>query len=189
MSESSTSDTTRKEESGTSSAAPEGNILQHIKLLEKTKTQLELEKAQLEEQLKQADARAHRMSAKTRETMQAAMDTLMKKWMDAVETKDETVKADFKTGLDKLINHSAEENGVWQMMVAASSLHQRQEHNLEKLRLENNELRTKVDDLYGSSSSRVVGEKYRQPEQADRSHVAPPTIDIWADFAKDLKGF
>ena len=180
------SDAVRKEEG---SAVPEGNILQHIKLLEKNKTQLELEKAQLEEQLRQADARAQRMSAKTRESMQAALDTLMKKWMDAVETKDETVKADFKTGLDKLINHSTEENGVWQMMVAASSLHQQQEHNLEKLRLENNELRTKVDDLYGSSSSRVVGEKYRQPEQADRSHVAPPTIDIWADFAKDLKGF
>ena len=189
MSESGTTDTGRKEEGGTGGSVPEGNILQHIKLLEKNKTQLELEKAQLEEQLRAADARAQRMSAKTRETMQAAMDTLMKKWMDAVETKDDSVKADFKTGLDKLINHSAEENGVWQMMVAASSLHQQQEHNLEKLRTENTELRTKVDDLYGSSSSRVVGEKYRQPEQADRSHVAAPTIDIWADFAKDLKGF
>lgn len=186
MSESGTVDAVKKEEGG---AVPEGNILQHIKLLEKNKTQLELEKAQLEEQLKQADARAQRMSAKTRESMQAAMDTLMKKWMDAVETKDETVKSDFKTGLDKLINHSAEENGVWQMMVAASSLHQQQEHNLEKLKIENMELRTKVDDLYGSSSSRVVGEKHRMPEQADRSHVEPPRTNIWEEFAKDLKGF
>ena len=60
------------------------------------------------------------------------------------------MKEDFKTGLNKLINHSAEENGVWQMMVAASSLHQQQEHNLEKLRGENTEFRTKVDDLYGT---------------------------------------
>ena len=60
------------------------------------------------------------------------------------------MKEDFKTGLNKLINHSAEENGVWQMMVAASSLHHQQEHNLEKLWGENTELRTKVDDLYGS---------------------------------------
>jgi len=180
------SDAVRKEEG---SAVPEGNILQHIKLLEKNKTQLELEKAQLEEQLRQADARAQRMSAKTRESMQAAMDTLMKKWMDAVDTKDEVVKEDFKSGLDKLINHSAEENGVWRMMLAASSLHDRQEHNLEKLRIENNELRTKVDDLYGSSVSRVVGEKHRQPEQADRSSVQAPTINIWDEFAKDLKGF
>jgi hypothetical protein len=128
------------------------------------------------------------MSVKTREGMQAAMDTLMKKWMDAVETKYEVVKDEFKCGLDKFINHSAEENDVWRMMLVASSLHDKQEHNLEKLRIENNELRTKVDDLYGSSVSRVVGEKHRLPEQADRSSVQVPTLNIWDEFANDLKG-
>jgi vacuolar-type H+-ATPase subunit H len=186
MSDTGTSEHGKKEETG---LRPEGNILQHIKMLETTKAQLEQAKAELEQKLKDADARAERLSVKTREGMQAAMDTLMKKWMDAVETKDDKVKTDFKCGLDKLINNSAEENGVWRMMLAASSLHERQEHNLEKLRLENNELKTKVDDLYGSSASRVVGEKHRQPEQADRSHVEPPSGNIWDDFAKDLKGY
>ena len=46
--------------------------------------QLEHVKAQLEECVKDVDARAERLSVKTREGMQAAMDTLMKKWMDAV---------------------------------------------------------------------------------------------------------
>jgi len=184
MSDNGVADTGKKDEVG---SAPDGNILQHIKALEQSKAQLELSKAQLEQKLKEADARADRMSVKTREGMQAAMDTLMKKWMDAVETKDEVVKDEFKCGLDKLINHSAEENGVWRMMLAASSLHDKQEHNLEKLRIENNELRTKVDDLYGSSVSRVVGEKHRQPEQADRSSVQAPTLNIWDEFANDLK--
>jgi hypothetical protein len=179
-------ETAKKEEGA---PAPEGaNILQHIRMLEQSKAALEQNKAQLEEQLKQADARAERLSVKTREGMQAAMDTLMKKWMDAVETKDETVKADFKGGLDKLINKSQEENGVWRMMLAASSLHEKQEHNLEKLRLENNELKSKVDDLYGSSASRVVGEKHRQPEQSDRSSVQAPAGNIWDEFAKDIRG-
>lgn len=192
MAEPGSVDSTKKDETvsaSSGSSAPDGNILQHIKQLEQSKAQLEQSKQQLEQKLKEADARADRMSVKTREGMQAAMDTLMKKWMDAVETKDEVVKEDFKSGLDKLINHSAEENGVWRMMLAASSLHDRQEHNLEKLRIENNELRTKVDDLYGSSVSRVVGEKHRQPDQADRSSVQPPTVNIWEEFAKDLKGF
>jgi hypothetical protein len=175
----------KKEETG---AAPEGNILQHIRMLEQSKAALEQTTTQLQEQLKQADARAERLSVKTREGMQAAMDTLMKKWMDAVETKDEGVKADFKGGLDKLINKSQEENGVWRMMLAASSLHERQEHNLEKLRLENNELKTKVDDLYGSSSARVVGEKHKQSEQSDRSSVQGSAGNIWDDFAKDIRG-
>ncbi len=127
---------------------------------------------------------------KTREGMQAAMDTLMKKWMDSVETKDEGVKTDFKGGLDKLINKSQEENGVWRMMLDASSMHERQEHNLEKLRLENNELKTKVDDLYGSSAARVVGEKHRQSEQADRRRVRAPQASagtMWDEFAKDIR--
>jgi len=178
-------DTSKKDEGH----APEGNILQHIKMLEQSKAQLEQTKAQLEQRLKDADARAERLSVKTREGMQAAMDTLMKKWMDAVETKDETVKEEFKGGLDKLINKSAEENGVWRMMLAASSLHERQEHDLSKLRLENNELKSKVDDLYGSSASRTVGEKHRQQEQGDRSCVEAPAGNMWEEFAKDLKGF
>lgn len=186
MTESTSTDTGAKNETG---GVPDGNILQHIKTLEASKAELQNEKAALEQQLRQADARADRLSVKTREGMQAAMDTLMKKWMDAVETKDETVKEEFKGGLDKLINKSAEENGVWRMMLAASSLHDRQEHNLEKLRLENNELKTKVDDLYGSSSSRVVGGKHRMEEQGDRSSVQAPTLNIWDEFAKDLKGF
>jgi hypothetical protein len=45
-----------------------------------------------------------------------------------------------------------------------------------------------VDDLYGSSVSRVVGEKHRLPDQADRSSVQAPTLNIWDEFANDLKG-
>ena len=181
MSDHASSESNKKPEG--QGAADITNVLQHIKSLEDAKIELE-------NRLRQSEQRAERMSVKTRESMQAAMDTLMKKWMDAVDTKDEAVKAQFKTGLDKLINNSAEENGVWQMMVAASSLHERQEHNLEKLRMENNELRTKVDTLYGSTESRVVGEKHRQKEQMDRSDVQPDAkTDIWGDFASSLHSF
>ena len=100
------------------------NVLTHIKNLEQ-------QKQELEKRLLETEERAARMSQKTKAAMQSAMDTLMKKWMDAVETKDDVVKQQFKTGLDTLINKSADENGVWQMMVAASALHERQEHNLE----------------------------------------------------------
>ena len=180
MSDTATSEANKKPDAPTGDIT---NVLQHIKALEDSKNELE-------GRLRQAEQRAERMSVKTREGMQAAMDTLMKKWMDAVETKDEAVKTQFKTGLDKLINNSAEENGVWQMMVAASSLHERQEHNLEKLRIENNELRTKVDTMYGSTESRVVGEKHRQKEQLDRHDVRSDAKDnIWEDFASSLHGF
>ena len=60
------------------------NVLTHIKNLEQ-------QKQELERKLHETEERAARMSQKTKAVMQSAMDTLMKKWMDAVETKDDTV--------------------------------------------------------------------------------------------------
>jgi hypothetical protein len=155
------------------------NVLAHIKSLEQAKSDLELK-------LKETEQRAERMSVKTRESMQSAMDTLMKKWMDAVDTKDEVVKTQFKTGLDKLVTTSAEENGVWQMMVAASALHDRQEHNLEKLRVENNELRSKVDTMFTSPESRVVGHKSKAADDLSRAGAAD-VGDCWAQFERAIQ--
>ena len=123
--------------------------------------------------------------------MQSALDTLMKKWMDAVETKDDKCKEEFKKGMDTLVKNSAEENGVWQMMVAASSLHERQAHDLDSLRIENNELKLKIDGQFASSSSRtedLLG-KRKAEEQGDRVGVAADAVNIWDDFAKDMGQF
>ena len=153
------------------------NVLTHIKNLEQ-------QKEELEKRLKETEERAARMSEKTKTAMQSAMDTLMKKWMDAVETKDEVVKQQFKGGLDTLINKSADENGVWQMMFAASALHERQDHNLEKLRGENNELRGKVDSTFASAESRV-GAKRKAEDDLGPGDVSQST-DMWAAFASDI---
>ena len=126
--------------------------------------------------------RNEKLSAKTREGMQSALDTLMKKWMDAVNTKDEKVKTDFRSGLEKLVHNSAEENGVWQMMVAASALHQQQEHNLDELSKRNHELQTKIDNMYGEANSRIVGEKDKSREQGHASEVPGAVEDIWSSF-------
>jgi DNA repair exonuclease SbcCD ATPase subunit len=153
------------------------NVLTHIKNLEQ-------QKEDLEKRLKETEERASRMSEKTKAAMQSAMDTLMKKWMDAVETKDEVVKQQFKGGLDTLINKSADENGVWQMMVAASALHERQEHNLEKLRGENNELRGRVDSSFATPESRTGSKRKAEAELGPGD--ASSSKDMWADFASDI---
>jgi hypothetical protein len=81
----------------------------------------------------------------------------MKKWMDACETKDDKCKEQFKNSMEKLVQSSVEENGVWQMMVAASALHQRQEHDLDTLRVENDTLKQSINRHYTTSSSRTGG--------------------------------
>jgi hypothetical protein len=156
-----------------------GNILSHIKNLEKDNTDL---KTRLEDALH----RNGKLSQKTREGMQSALDTLMKKWMDAVDTKEPKVKDDFKVGLEKLVQNSAEDNGVWQMMVSASALYERQEHNLDELRSENADLRKRVDGIYAAPESRA-GSKRPAAEQLSREDVAPSEVDdIWADFARSI---
>jgi hypothetical protein len=153
------------------------NVLTHIKNLEQ-------QKEDLEKRLRETEERASRMSEKTKAAMQSAMDTLMKKWMDAVETKDEVVKQQFKGGLDTLINKSADENGVWQMMVAASALHERQEHNLEKLRGENNELRGRVDSSFATPESRTGSKRKAEGELGPQD--VSGSKDMWAEFASDI---
>jgi len=156
------------------------NILQHIK-------NLETNNVTLKSQLQDAEVRNGKLSAKTREGMQSALDTLMKKWMDAVETKDDKVKDSFKNGLTQLVEKSAEDNGVWQMMVAASSLHERQNHDLDLLRVENNSLKSKVDGLYGDAGSRTVGQKSKADSELSREDVpAVVSEDMWNDFAKQI---
>lgn len=156
------------------------NILTHIKSLE-TKSK------DLEAKLEHERQRNQKLSQKTREGMQSALDTLMTKWMDAVETKDAQTKDHFKSGLETLVSKSAEDNGVWQMMVAASALHERQEHNLEKIRSENVELRTKVDGMYADSSSRTVGHKDKTISQGSRDDVVSGSNEnMWEDFAKQI---
>ena len=156
------------------------NILEHIK-------NLETQKKKLEQDLHESKARNDKLSQKTREGMQAALDTLMTKWMDAVRKDDDKVKTEFKCGLEKLVKNSAEDNGVWQMMVAASALHQRQEHDLDALNTRNKELQLKIDDMYGDSNNRIVGEKDKSREQSSGKDVAPDVEDIWAGFGPALK--
>jgi hypothetical protein len=69
-------------------------------------------------------------------------------------------------------------------MVAASSLHERQEHNLDKLRTENNELRSRVDSTFATPESRA-GSKRKTEAELDPGDVAQ-TTDMWAAFASDI---
>ena len=161
------------------------NMLRHIEKLEQ-------KIAQRDTELNEANSRVQKLSQRTREGMQSALDTLMKKWMDAVETNDPNCKTEFKKGMDKLVEKSAEENGVWQMMVAASALHQKQEHNLDELRMENKDLKYKIDGHYATPETRTrnADGKRKADSELDRSDVQPEnTGGIWEQFASDMSVF
>ena len=161
-----------------------GNMLRHIESLES-------KLADKDRKLEEAHQRVEKFSARTREGMQSALDSLMGKWMAACETKDDKTKEQFKHGMEKLVQSSAEENGVCQMMVAASALHQRQEHDLDKLRGENDTLKQRIDGHYATSSSRTGGALgKRKAEDEAGLPVADPSIDdMWTSFASECSQF
>ena len=158
-----------------------GNMLRHIEALEG-------KLAQKDKQLSDAQQRVEKFSARTREGMQSALDSLMKKWMDACETKDEKCKEQFKHGMEKLVQNSAEENGVWQMMVAASALHQRQEHDLDKLRGENTELKQRIDGHYATPGARTDSALGKRKAEAEPERGEDASA-LWEDFAKECGQF
>jgi len=72
------------------------------------------------------------------------------------------------------------------MMVAALSLHERQNHDLDQLRVENTSLKTKVDSLYGDAGSRTVSHKTKAETELSREDVPVVSEDMWQDFAKQI---
>ena len=161
------------------------NMLRHIESLES-------KIASKDRLLQEAHQRVEKFSSRTREGMQSALDSLMKKWMDACETKDDKCKEQFKHGMEKLVQSSAEDNGVWQMMVAASALHQRQEHDLDKLRGENDTLKQRIDGHYATPVSRTGGalgkRKADEDPQIDNAAAAAGD-DMWSSFATECGAF
>jgi len=152
-------------------------ILQHVKSLEETNSKL---KAQLEE----LSTKNNKLSERTRSEMQKVLDTVMAKFGDALDSNDSGMKEKLMSGMKRLVENSADENGVWKMMVCASNLYEQQIHQLDKLRIENNELKDRVNGTFGSESSRV-GDKRKAEE--DPEHQPAYTGDIWEEFKHAFK--
>ena len=166
------------------------NVLSHLQKLEEHNKSLEAK-------LLAADDRIQSLSAEKRAGMKSALDTFIKNWVNANEA-DETVKEKFFQGVESLAEKADEGNGVWKMMVAASNLHARQEHDLDKLRTENTDLKQRVDGMYGTSESRT-GDKRARLDRGDRvdgtqaandaADHEPARDSIWADFASSMAQF
>lgn len=152
-------------------------VLQHIKSLEDVNQKL---KSQVEELINKNS----KLSERTRHDMQKVLDTVMSKFGDALESNDQGMKDRLLTGMKRLVENSAEDNGVWRMMVCASNLYDRQTHELDQLRLENNELKERVNGTFNSEAARI-GEKRKASDELERA----PAIggDIWSDFAVAFK--
>ena len=158
------------------------SILSQVRGLEEEKARL-LQMLETErERLKEAQARADKMSEGKRNEMRQALETVISNWLqDAV--KDEKVREEFKQGMNRLVENTAEESGVWQVVACASNVHAQHLQELERFRLENEELKARAGGEFRDEASRKRG---RDDPPGGGADAVPG--NIWTEFEQEIRG-
>jgi hypothetical protein len=157
------------------------SILAQVKGLEEEKTKLMQLLDTERERLKEAQAKADKMSEGKRNEMRQALDTVIMTWLqDAV--KDEKVREEFKQGMNRLVETTAEDSGVWQVVCQASSVHAQKMQEIERFRLENEELRSR-----GAGDFKEEGSRKRGREDAEASNPGRTDGNVWAEFENEIR--
>ena len=142
---------------------------------------LQTDREKLMKELEVAKQRVEKLTEGKRAEMKNALDTVVAKWLeDSVE--NETVRTQFKEGMERLVKQTAEDSGVWQVAVCASAAHAKKIDELERLRAEHEELKTRVNGEFGNEASR----KRAREETGGANNNEEPT-DFWTGFEESFK--
>lgn len=166
------------------------SILSQVKGLEEEKAKLLQMLESERERLKEAQAKADKMSESKRQEMQQALDTVIMNWLqDAV--KDEKLRSEFKEGMERLVKNTAEDSGVWQVMCCASNVHAQRLQEIERMRVENEELKTKTGGAFRDENARKRGRDEAESGSSSAGgsggrHGAGD-LNIWTEFEEDIR--
>jgi len=158
---------------------------------------LQTDREKLMKELEMAKQKVEKLTEGKRQEMQQSLNTVIAKWLeDSVE--NEGVRTQFKEGMERLVKNTAEDSGVWQVVVCASAAHSKRINEMEKLRGEYEELKTRMNGEFGGPE----GSRKRAREETKESAGAAGggsggesgdvgSADFWNGF-EDLvksKGF
>lgn len=160
------------------------SILSQVRGLEEEKARL-LQLLETErERLKEVSARAEKMSEGKRNEMRQALETVITNWLqDSV--KDEKVREEFKQGMSRLVDNTAEDSGVWQVVACASNVHAQRLQELERFRIENEELKARGAGEFRDEASRKRGRGDHGDDPAASSSSG--TGNIWTEFEQEIR--
>lgn len=154
------------------------SILSQVKGLEEEKARL-LQLLETErERLKEEQAKTIKLSEGKRNEMRQALDTVIMNWLqDAV--KDEKVREEFKAGMSRLAEDAKDDAGVWQVVCCASNVHAQRLQEIERMRVENEELRSR-----GAGDFRDEASRKRPREEGEGGK--PDESNIWLQFEQEI---
>jgi len=146
------------------------SVLSKVQGLEEEKSRLIRLLEEERERVKDALAKADKLSEGKRTEMRQALDTVIMNWLrDSV--KDEKIREEFKNGMDRLVDNTAEDSGVWQVVCCASNLHAQRLQEMEQMRIENDNLKLRNTGEFKDDNSRK--------RERDETSVNSSNGNIW----------
>ena len=163
------------------------SILSQVKGLEEEKARLLQMLESERERLKEVQAKAEKMSEGKRNEMRQSLETVITNWLqDAVQ--DEKIREEFKKGMGRLVEDTAEDSGVWQVVCCASNVHARRLQEIERMRLENEELKSKGVGEFKDEGSRKRGREQGEGGGHDGAGSGGGTGgNIWLEFESECR--
>jgi hypothetical protein len=144
---------------------------------------LQTDREKLMKELENAKQKVEKLTEGKRMEMKNSLDTVIAKWLeDSVE--NEGVRTQFKEGMERLVKNTAEDSGVWQVVVCASAAHARRLNEIERLRTEHEELKTKMGGEFGQEASR----KRAREETKEGAAGDASGSDFWVGFEDSIRG-
>ena len=156
------------------------NNLEKTSIMQQVATQ-ERQIIELKQMLQERNSRLDKFQSAKKVEMEAMLSG-MRDWIKNLELKNENYRADFEKGLQRLVDTSADDNGVWQVMCEASASASKKEEQYQTLKQQYDDLKQKSDGEFGSSSARVGDKRPALDEPDTTSH----TGDIWSQFIADV---
>jgi hypothetical protein len=156
--------------------------LESTSIMQQVATQ-ERQITELKGQLQERNARLDKFQTAKKAEMEAMMSG-MRDWIKNLELKNENYRADFEKGLQRLVDNSADDNGVWQVMCEASASATKKEEQYQVLKQQYDDLKQKTNGgEFGSSDARI-GDKRQALDSPDSG--AAISGDIWSQFIADV---
>jgi chromosome segregation ATPase len=146
---------------------------------------LQTDREKLIKELENAKQKVERLTEGKRTEMKTSLDTVIAKWLDD-SVENEAIRSQFKEGMERLVKNTAEDSGVWQVVVCASAAHTRRISELEKLRAEHEELKTRMTGEFGTENSRKRGRD--ESKEGAIGGADGEKTDFWAGFEDSDKG-
>ena len=135
---------------------------------------LQGDREKLMRELEAARAEMSQLKQGKREDMKKIFDTVIAKWLED-SVKDEEARKQFAQGMERIVD-STHENGIWTVACAASNLHKTQLEEIERLRVENEGLKSASSSGFRDEASRKRG----------RDEGPASSNDFWAGFELDM---